>query len=142
MDYQNTWGDLNALGSETSVAVSDGPVQFPLKLMKISPISPYFHRVHLLIAADCAAYSYARFREAYGANRTLVIGCPDTYEESFMEKLLEILKLNDILSVTVVRTDAKCCLRLREAVMRAMMFSRKDIPLGVSIVFNEGEVVE
>ena len=59
-----------------------------------------------------------------------------------MEKLLEILKLDDILSVTVVRTDAKRCLRLREAVMRAMMFSCKDIPLGVSIVSNEGEVVE
>ena len=140
MDYQNTWGDLNTLGADAKTVAA--PVQFPLKLMRISPISPYFHRAHLLLAADCAAYSYARFREAYGANRTLVIGCPDAYGESFMEKLVEILTLNDILSLTLVRTDAPCCRRMREAVMSAIRLSRKDIPLGISIVFIQGEVVD
>jgi hypothetical protein len=133
----------NISGSTGHIAADKAaPVQFPLKLMRISPIAPFFHKANLLLAADCAAYSYARFREAYGAKHTLVIGCPDAYGKSFTDKLVKVLSLNDILSVTLVRTDAECCQRMKDAVMSAIRLSCKDIPLSISTVFIEGEVVE
>ena len=117
-------------------------VQWPLKLMRVSPISPFFHMTHLLLAADCSAFSYANFNEAFMADKTLVIGCPDAYGESFMEKFEQIIRLNDILSVTLIRMDAPCCKRITNAVMASMRKSGKDIPLRLTTLFAEGEIVE
>jgi hypothetical protein len=118
------------------------PVQWPLKLMRISSVSPYFHRAHLLLAADCTAFSYGQFHRALMEGRTLVIGCPDAYGESFYDKLAEIVRLNDLRSVTLVRMDAPCCRRMTDAVILAIRKSGRDIPLRLMTVFAEGEVVD
>ena len=31
--------------------------QWPIKLWKVPIVSPYYHRAHLLIAADCSAFA-------------------------------------------------------------------------------------
>jgi hypothetical protein len=110
--------------------------------MRISPLSPFFHKAKLLVAADCAAFSYPSFREAFGAECTLVIGCPDAYGERFYAKLAKIIALNDIIGVTLVRMDSECCNRMRESVMAAIRASGKDIPLNVATLFAEGETVD
>jgi hypothetical protein len=129
--------DGNAAGRRV-----EAPVQWPLKLMRISSLSPFFHRAKLVFAADCAAYSYAAFREAFGGEGTLVIGCPDAFGERLYYKLAEVLALNDILGVTLVRMDTACCNRTRAAVMAAIRASRKDIPLNIVTLFTEGETVD
>ena len=118
------------------------PVQFPLKLMRISPISPYFHRARLVLSADCAAFSYERFREICSTNSTLVIGCPDGFGEDFKKKLEQILTLNEIQSIMLVRMDANCCRRMTDAVIRAIRSAKRDIPLRITTLFTEGEIVE
>ncbi len=116
--------------------------QWPLKLSKVSALSPYFHKAHLLIAADCSAFSYMRFHSGLLNGRVLTIGCPDLEGGTFLERISQIVRLNDILSIRLVRMDAPCCASLADAVVQAVRKSGKDIPLQITTVFAEGENVE
>ena len=116
--------------------------QWPLKLSRVSSVSPYFHRSHLLIAADCTAYSCLYFHQAVLKHRLLTICCPDMEAERLSSKITEIISANDILSIQIVRMDAPCCGKLADMVINAVMRSRKDIPIKITTVFAEGENVE
>lgn len=116
--------------------------QWPLKLNLISSVSPYFHKAHLLLSADCAAFSCDNFHSTLLRNRILIIGCPELDGAGYIEKLTEIFRSNDILSIAVVRMDAPCCLKLADMVVEAVRKSKKDIPVQITTVFAEGEIVE
>ena len=84
--------------------------QWPVQI-KLAPVNaPYFKDAKLLIAADCTAYAYGNFHEDFIAGRVTLIGCPKLDSVDYAEKLTEILRHNDIKSVTVVR---KMCRRDR-----------------------------
>ena len=113
--------------------------QWPLKLRLVSSVAPYFHKGHLLLAADCSAFTYKGFHSWVFEGRPVVIGCPLLDGTEFDRKLREILKVNDIESVTAVQMDAPCCRGFSEAVMTAIKRSGKAIPLKLTTVFTEGE---
>ncbi len=115
--------------------------QWPLKMKLISPAAPYFHRAHLMLAADCSAFSYNNFHNAILRSRVLIIGCPELDGNEFSDKLLKILTYNEILSIVVVRMDAPCCKKLTDSSMEAIKKSKKDIPVQFVTVFTEGEIV-
>jgi hypothetical protein len=115
--------------------------QWPLKMTMIPALSPYFHRAHLLVAADCTAFSYSRFHMSLLEGRVLIIGCPETDGDRFTDKLGQIIRLNDIMSIAVVRMDAPCCQCLASAVVEAVRFTKKDIPIQITTVFAEGEII-
>lgn len=71
-----------------------------------------------------------------------IIGCPELDGAGFTDKLTEIFQSNEVLSIAVVRTDAPCCLKIADAVVEAVRKSRKDIPIQITTVFTEGEIVE
>ena len=106
--------------------------QWPLKLKMISPVAPYFHKAHIMLAADCAGFSYRNFHKSLLRDRILIIGCPELDGKEFDEKLLSILKSNEILSIAVARMDAPCCGKLATSVIDAIRKSRKDIPLQIT----------
>ena len=115
--------------------------QWPLKIKLISPLAPYFHKAHLMLAADCAAYSYTHFHNIL-KNKVLIIGCPELDGEEFFEQLKTIVKVNDILSITVARMDAPCCGTLADTVISAVKASGKDIPIQITTIFTEGEIID
>lgn len=116
--------------------------QWPLKLSMISPLSPYFHNGQLLLSADCAAFSYRSFHEGLLRGRVLVIGCPYLNGPNFERCLTEIVRLNDLRSIGVVRMDAPCCQGITDAVMSVVRKSGKDIPLQFVTIFAEGDIME
>lgn len=116
--------------------------QWPLKLSMISPLSPYFHNGQILLSADCAAFAYRGFHEGILRGRVLVIGCPHLDGPEFARRLSEIIRLNDLRSLGVVRMDAPCCRSMTDTVMSVIRKSGKDIPLQFVTVFAEGEIIE
>lgn len=117
--------------------VSNWPVQ-----LKLTPVkSKYFDGAHLLIAADCTAYAYGSFHEDFIDGRTLLIGCPKLDAVDYAEKLGEILYVNDVRSVTLVRMQVPCCGGLELAAKRAIAASGKDIPLSVVTVASDGRLL-
>lgn len=121
---------------EISSRLSQWPVQ-----IKLAPINaPYFDGANLLIAADCTAYAYGNFHEKFIKNHITLIGCPKLDNTDYSEKLTEIIRLNDIKSVTVVRMEVPCCGGIEHAVKTALQNSGKFIPWQVKVISTDGNI--
>lgn len=115
--------------------------QWPVQLMLVPPNAPYFNQADLLITADCVPFASPNFHDSFLKGKTLVIGCPKLDDIEFTrEKITEILKLNEIKSITVVHMEVPCCFGLTRAVEEALKASGKDIPLTKIIISLQGEV--
>lgn len=94
------------------------------------------------MAADCTAYAYGDFHRKFIHNRVTLIGCPKLDEGDYAEKLTEIIKANDIKSVTVVRMEVPCCGGIEQAVKTALQASGKFIPWQVVVISTDGQILE
>ena len=116
--------------------------QWPVQIKLVPVNAPYFHRAKLLVAADCTAFAYADFHERFIKNHVTLVGCPKLDAVDYAEKLTEILRLNDIQSVTVVRMDVPCCGGIEYAVKTALQQSGKMIPWQVVTISTDGRILE
>ena len=124
--------------SENESQLSQWPVQ--IKLVPIN--APYFANANLLVAADCTAYAYGNFHNRFIRNKVTLIGCPKLDEEDYSDKLTEIIKNNNIKSVTVVRMEVPCCGGIENAVKRALQNSGKMIPWQVVTISTDGTILD
>ena len=75
-------------------------------------------------------------------NKITLIGCPKLDMVDYSEKLTEIIKWNDIQSVTVVRMEVPCCGGIEQAVIKALQESGKFIPWQIVTISTDGHIVE
>jgi ferredoxin len=117
--------------------------QWPVQLQLLSPNAPYFKEADLLITADCVPFAHAGFHERFLKDRILIILCPklDTVIEQYIEKLAEILRLNDIKSITVVHMEVPCCFGLMRIIEEALKRSGKNIIVKDYTISIKGEIV-
>ena len=113
--------------------------QWPVQLHLVPVNAPYFHQADLLIAADCTAYAYGNFHADFMNGRITVIGCPKLDSDDYAQKLTEILTLNEIRSVTIVRMEVPCCGGLEHAAITALKNCGKMIPWQVHVISNDGQ---
>ena len=123
---------------EISSQLTSWPVQ-----IKLAPVNaPFFNGAKLLVAADCTAYAYASFHQEFMKNKVTLIGCPKLDMVDYSEKLTDILRMNDIQSVTIVRMEVPCCGGLENAVKQALQNSGKFIPWQVVTISIDGKILE
>lgn len=116
--------------------------QWPVQI-KLAPVNaPYFDGAKLLIAADCTAYAYASFHEKFIKGHVTLIGCPKLDSVDYSEKLTEIIRRNDIQSVTIVRMEVPCCGGLEMAAKKALQDSGKFIPWQVATISIDGRILD
>ena len=116
--------------------------QWPCQ-MKLAPLAaPYFNGAKLLIAADCTAYAYANIHEDFMKGRVTLIGCPKLDSVDYSEKLTEIIRNNDIKSVTILRMEVPCCGGLETAVKKALQESGKTIPWNTVTISIDGNILD
>lgn len=116
--------------------------QWPVQI-KLAPVNaPYFDGAKLLIAADCTAYAYASFHEKFIKGHVTLIGCPKLDSVDYSEKLTEIIRRNDIQSVTIVRMEVPCCGGLEMATKKALQGSGKFIPWQVATISIDGRILD
>lgn len=116
--------------------------QWPVQIRLVPVTAPYFKGAKLLIAADCTAYARADFHERFIKGHVTLVGCPKLDDVDYSEKLTEILKNNDIKSVTVVRMEVPCCGGIENAVKTALQRSGKMIPWQVVTISTDGEILD
>jgi len=116
--------------------------QWPVQIRLVPVNAPYFDGAKLLVAADCAAYAYANFHQEFMRGKVTLVGCPKLDPVDYSEKLTEILKTNDIKSLTVVRMEVPCCGGLEAAAKKALQESRKFIPWQVVTLTLDGQIRE
>ena len=96
----------------------------------------------LLIAADCTAYAYANMHEEFMRGKVTIIGCPKLDAVDYSDKLTEIIRNNDIKSVTIVRMEVPCCGGLQRAAENALKTSGKFIPWQVVTISRDGKILD
>lgn len=116
--------------------------QWPVQIKLVPVNAPYFDGANLLVAADCAAFAYGNFHERFLKNRVTLIGCPKLDAVDYADKLTEIIKENNIKSVTVVRMEVPCCGGIEHAVKTALLKSGKLIPWQVVTISTDGRILE
>ena len=116
--------------------------QWPVQIKLVPPHTPYFNGASLLIAADCTAYAYANFHQEFMRGKVTLIGCPKLDAVDYSEKLTEILRSNDIQSVTILRMEVPCCGGLEMAAKKALQTSGKFIPWQVVTISIDGKILD
>ena len=116
--------------------------QWPCQIKLLPAEAPFYDGAKLLIAADCTAYAYANMHEDFMKGKITVIGCPKLDAVDYSEKLTDIIRNNDIKSVTIVRMEVPCCGGLQRAAENALRNSGKFIPWQVVTISRDGRILD
>jgi ferredoxin len=126
---------------EQTGATQSRLTQWPVQIKLVPVNAPYLNNANLLVSADCGAYAYGNFHNDFMRNKIVLIGCPKLDDGDYSEKLTEIIKGNDIKSVTVIRMEVPCCYGIENAVVTALKNSGKMIPWRVITLSISGEIL-
>ncbi len=99
-------GDCQSGGGDTTSQLA----QWPLQLTLLSPQAPYFKNADLMLTADCVPFAMGDFHSTLLKGKAIAIACPKLDDiDPYIEKVAEIIKLNDLKSLTVVHMMVPCC---------------------------------
>ena len=115
--------------------------QWPVLLNLVPIKAPFWNGADLLIMADCVPVAYPTLHADLLKGKKIAIGCPKFDNgQHYVDKLTEILKQNDIKSMTVAIMEVPCCGGLQRIAELALQASGKMIPTQKLIVTIRGEV--
>ncbi len=124
-----------------SVPVPSQLRQWPVQIKLVPVKAPYLQDAHLLVAADCTAYAYGNFHQEFIRGRVTLVGCPKLDGVDYQEKLTEILRQNEIKSLTIVRMEVPCCGGLERAAVEALKASGRFLPWQVVTISTDGRIL-
>lgn len=128
---------------ESNVKINSKLSHWPVQLKLVPPNAPYLKKADLLITADCVPFAYANYHNDFLKGKSLVVGCPKLDDVNYyMEKLTEIIKENDLESITVLRMEVPCCGGISMAAKNARDKASSDIPIKVVTISIDGEVIK
>jgi ferredoxin len=126
-----------ATGEESPSELAQWPVQMKL----LNPAASYFNNADLLIAADCVPFAYSDFHKNMLRGRAVAIGCPKLDDGmAYVEKLTEIIRVNDLKSITVAHMEVPCCSGLISIVREAVKRSGSNVPVETVKVSLDGKL--
>lgn len=114
--------------------------QWPCQIKLVPANASFLSGAKLLIAADCTAYAYANIHSDFMHDRVTIIGCPKLDAIDYSEKLTDIIKNNDIKSVTILRMEVPCCGGIELAAKKALQASGKFLPWRVVTITTDGKI--
>lgn len=113
---------------------------WPIQINLVPVSAPYLKQAQLLIAADCVPFSYAPFHSQLLKGKVLLIGCPKLDDaQQYVDKIAQIIKENDIQSVTVAHMEVPCCFGLVKLVKEAIERSQRTVPFAAVNISVKGE---
>ncbi len=115
---------------------------WPIQLHLVHGDDDAWENAHLLLAADCTAFSLPGFH-AYLKDTKLLIACPklDTHQEVYFDKLLTIFERKKPASFTVMVMEVPCCRGLAFLAKKARDASGSSLPLKIITVGIEGDIL-
>ncbi|MDR2397937.1 MAG: 4Fe-4S binding protein [Spirochaetaceae bacterium] len=114
---------------------------WPIQIKLVPVQAPFFAQADVVVSADCCAYVYDHFHQAFGKNHIILIGCPKLDAVDYREKLSAIIHENLIKSLRVIRMEVPCCAGMEQAVRRALDDSGKTYSLSVVTLSIEGTLM-
>jgi Pyruvate/2-oxoacid:ferredoxin oxidoreductase delta subunit len=116
--------------------------QWPIQLHLLNPSAPYFRDADLLFSADCVPFACANFHHKFLKDKILVIFCPklDGSNQAYIEKTSQVLKNNNIKSITLVHMEVPCCFGVVNIVQEALRQSGKNIIIKEYTISLQGKI--
>jgi hypothetical protein len=108
----------------------------------INPSASYLKDADILVAADCTAYAYGNFHEAFVKGKVTIIACPklDDNNDNY-ERFKSILLKNTVRSITVVRMEVPCCNGITKAVKQAIEASGQEVLYKEVTISTDGRIL-
>ena len=115
---------------------------FPIQLHLVNPEAGFFRGANLLLAADCTAFASGEFHERFLKGKALTIACPklDSNTEVYTGKLVQMIDVARIDTLTVLVMEVPCCTGLVRIVQQARERAARNIPVKVLVFSLNGEV--
>lgn len=114
---------------------------WPIKLRLVPPTAPFLKGARLLLAADCVPPAFPAFHSAFLPGRIALLGCPKFDDvQSYVDKLAEIIRQNDIADITVLQMEVPCCAGMSRIAAVAIAASGKAVPATQVVVTRRGEI--
>ncbi len=137
---------FNVAGMKMAAPVGEVPselTQWPVQMHLINPAASYFNGADLLVAADCAAFSYGNFHNDFIKGRKLVIACPklDQGKDIYIQKLTRLIDEARVNTITTVIMEVPCCGGLSQMVQLATQTASRKVPVKEVVVSIRGEVI-
>jgi ferredoxin len=115
--------------------------QWPIQLNLVPIKAPLWDEADLLLMADCVAVAYPELHSRLLSGRRVMMGCPKFDNgQHYVDKLAQILKQNNVRSLTVATMEVPCCSALNRISDLAVKASGKLIPTQNLVVSISGEV--
>lgn len=134
-------------GNQRAGETDAGPLpsqlsHWPVQLKLVSPTAPYFANANLLLVADCVPFAMGDFHRRFLQGHSIAVGCPKLDDAGFyIDKLADILRSNNLQSLTVVHMEVPCCSGLTRIAREAVALSGKVRGFEDTTVSLRGEVV-
>jgi NAD-dependent dihydropyrimidine dehydrogenase PreA subunit len=130
-------------GPEPAASPASALAHWPVQLRLLPATAPVLRGAHLLVAADCVPVAYAGFHSELLRGKAVVIGCPKLDDlGGYVEKLAEVIRYNDLASLTVAHMEVPCCTGILRAVLEARRLAGSDLPVDDLVVGIHGQLVE
>ena len=116
--------------------------QWPVQLKLVNSKAGFLKGADILIAADCTAYAYGNFHSEFIKGRITLIGCPKLDDNDYYrDKIAEILEINQVRSITVIRMEVPCCAGIVFAVKEAMLKAKVIVPYKEITIGINGDIL-
>ena len=137
---------FNAGGFNMVAPAGDVPselTQWPVQMHLINPVASYFNGADLLVAADCAAFSYGNFHNHFIKGKKLVIACPklDQGKDIYVQKLVKLIDDARVNTITVVIMEVPCCGGLSQMVQMATQMASRRVPVKEVVIGIKGDIL-
>lgn len=131
----------NVKSEDGDVKVTSKLRQWPVQLELVPPNAPYLKGADLLITADCVPFAYGNYHNDFLKGRAVVVGCPKLDDtQLYIDRLEEMIKINDLNSITVLRMEVPCCGGMAYAAKLARDNAEADIPISVVTIGIQGDI--
>ena len=117
--------------------------QWPVQLHLVPPTAPYYQGADLLLAADCTAFALGDFHKDHLEGKSLAIACPklDSNQESYLQKLVQMIDVAQINTLTVMIMQVPCCSGLAGMAREAASRAQRKVPIKQIVVGLEGQIL-
>lgn len=116
---------------------------WPVQLSLVPVNAPYLEGAKLLIAADCTAFACPDFHKDLLPGKVCLVGCPKLDEvEPYIDKLVQIIRLNGIKEIDVAYMEVPCCGGLVRLVDSAVKKSEQSVTLKLIKLSVRGKPLE
>lgn len=115
---------------------------WPIQLRLVPATAPFLQNASLLLTADCVPPSLADFNARFLPGRVLLLGCPKFDDmQSYVDKMADILRHNNIRDITVLRMEVPCCAGMTGIAQRAAQAAGVDVEITTLVISRDGKIL-